>query len=59
MTSVFYIFNFFKIVCIIIHVILPVRFTVNVSALIIKLDCMRVLFPGFKQNPRLLLPAFL
>ena len=51
MTSVFYIFNFFKIVCIIIYAILP--------TLIVKLDCMRVLFPGFRQNPRLLLPAFL
>ena len=44
MTSVFCIFNFFKIVCIIIYAILPARFTVNVSALIVKLDCMRVLF---------------
>ena len=59
MTSVFYIFNFFKIVCNIIYAILPARFKVNVSAFIVKLDCMRVLFSGFKQNPRLLLPAFL
>ena len=56
MTSVFFIFNFFKIVCIIIYAILPARFT---PALIVKLDCMRVLFPGFRQNSRLLLPAFL
>lgn len=59
MTSVFCIFNFFKIVFIIIYAIIPARFTVNVSAPIVKLDCMRVLFPGFRKNPRLLIPAFL